>query len=105
MVNAAYQVEVTVTTSSSVLRSLWEKMKQLVAAMPGRTPPIIDAEWKRKVAADMIASLSETKLTKSICAQVSWCFSFSSFLISGIFVYSYFFSFVVRGEIDCDCST
>ncbi|ROT61111.1 hypothetical protein C7M84_021148 [Penaeus vannamei] len=69
MVNAAYQVEVTVTTSSSVLRSLWEKMKQLVAAMPGRTPPIIDAEWKRKVAADMIASLSETKLTKSICAQ------------------------------------
>lgn len=70
MVNAAYQVELTVTTSSSVLRSLWEKMKQLVAAMPGRTPPVIDAEWKRKVAADMITSLSETKLTKSICAQV-----------------------------------
>ncbi|KAK3882208.1 hypothetical protein Pcinc_013381 [Petrolisthes cinctipes] len=69
MVNAAYQVELTVTTSSSVLRSLWEKMKQLVAAMPGRTPPVIDAEWKRKVATDMIASLSETKLTKSICAQ------------------------------------
>ncbi|KAK7078735.1 hypothetical protein SK128_020487 [Halocaridina rubra] len=69
MVNAAYQVEVTVTTSSSVLRSLWEKMKQLVAAMPGRTPPCIDAEWKRKVASDMITSLSETKLTKSICAQ------------------------------------
>nr|XP_045622395.1 dual serine/threonine and tyrosine protein kinase-like [Procambarus clarkii] len=69
MVNAAYQVEVTVTTSSSVLRSLWEKMKQLVAAMPGRTPPVIDAEWKRKVASDMITSLSEAKLTKSICAQ------------------------------------
>ncbi|XP_071546873.1 dual serine/threonine and tyrosine protein kinase-like [Panulirus ornatus] len=69
MVNAAYQVEVSVTTSSSVLRTLWEKMKQLVAAMPGRTPPIIDAEWKRKVASDMIASLSETKLTRSICAQ------------------------------------
>ncbi|KAG7155323.1 Dual serine/threonine and tyrosine protein kinase-like [Homarus americanus] len=69
MVNAAYQVEVTVTTSSSVLRSLWEKMKQLVAAMPGRTPPVVDAEWKRKVASDMISSLSETKLTKSICAQ------------------------------------
>lgn len=69
MVNAAYQVEVTVTTSSSVLRSLWEKMKQIVAAMPGRTPPVIDAEWKRKVASDIIMSLSETKLTKSICAQ------------------------------------
>ncbi|XP_064081150.1 dual serine/threonine and tyrosine protein kinase-like isoform X1 [Macrobrachium nipponense] len=69
IVNAAYEVEVTVTTSSSVLRSLWEKMKQLVAAMPGRTPPCIDAEWKRRVAADMITSLSETKLTKSICAQ------------------------------------
>lgn len=71
MVNAAYQVEVTVTTSSSVLRSLWEKMKQIVAAMPGRTPPVIDAEWKRKVASDIMMSLSETKLTKSICAQVS----------------------------------
>lgn len=70
MVNAAYQVEVTVTTSSSVLRSLWEKMKQVVAAMPGRTPPVIDAEWKQKVASDVIMSLSETKLTKSICAQV-----------------------------------
>nr|XP_053638316.1 dual serine/threonine and tyrosine protein kinase-like [Cherax quadricarinatus] len=69
MVNAAYQVQLTVTTSSSVLRSLWEKMKQLVAAMPGRTPPVIDAEWKRKVASEMISSLSEAKLTKSICAQ------------------------------------
>lgn len=70
MVNAAYQVEVTVTTSSSVLRSLWEKMKQIVAAMPGRTPPVIDADWKRKVASDIIMSLSETRLTKSICTQV-----------------------------------
>ncbi|XP_045121130.1 dual serine/threonine and tyrosine protein kinase-like [Portunus trituberculatus] len=69
MVNAAYQVEVTVTTSSSVLRSLWEKMKQIVATMPGRAPPVIDADWKRKVASDIIMSLSETRLTKSICAQ------------------------------------
>ena len=70
MVNAAYQVEVTVTTSSSVLRSLWEKMKQMVATMPGRTPPKIDGIWKRGVAQDMIDGLSEAKLAKSICTQV-----------------------------------
>ncbi|CAL4122840.1 unnamed protein product, partial [Meganyctiphanes norvegica] len=69
MVNAAYQVEVSVTTSSSMLRSLWEKMKQLVAVMPGRPPPIVDPEWRRKMAQECIYSLSETKLTKSICSQ------------------------------------
>lgn len=69
ILTAAYQVEVTVKTSSSVMRVLWEKMKQLIQSMPGKTPPHIDSEWKRKVASDMIGSLSEWRLAKSICSQ------------------------------------
>ena len=76
MLNAAYQVEVTVTTSSSMLRSFWEKIRQMVAVMPGRTPPKIDNEWKKAVAQDMMDNISEVKLAKSICIQV--CFSFQT---------------------------
>lgn len=69
ILNAAYQVEVTVKTSSSLLWVLWEKMKQLVQTLPGRTPPRIDAEWRQRVAADMLESLSEWRLARCICSQ------------------------------------
>ncbi|CAN7995780.1 unnamed protein product, partial [Ixodes hexagonus] len=69
ILNAAYQVEVTVKTSSSFLWVLWEKMKQLVQTLPGRTPPRIDVEWKQRVAGDMLVSLSEWRLARCICAQ------------------------------------
>ena len=35
---------------------------QLVQAMPWSTPPRIDDEWKKKVAAEMLASLSAGRL-------------------------------------------
>ncbi|XP_067127161.1 dual serine/threonine and tyrosine protein kinase-like [Centruroides vittatus] len=69
ILNAAYQVEVTVKTSSTFLRALFEKMKQLVQALPWKTPPHIDKDWKRKVASDMLASLSPLRLSRSICSQ------------------------------------
>ncbi|XP_055935638.1 dual serine/threonine and tyrosine protein kinase-like isoform X3 [Argiope bruennichi] len=69
ILNAAYQVEVTVRTSSSLLRVLFEKMKQLVQTLPWKAPPVIDSEWKRKVAYDMLMSLSESRLARSICSQ------------------------------------
>uniref|UniRef100_A0A2L2Y4N0 Dual serine/threonine and tyrosine protein kinase n=1 Tax=Parasteatoda tepidariorum TaxID=114398 RepID=A0A2L2Y4N0_PARTP len=114
ILNAAYQVEVTVRTSSSLLRVLFEKMKQkiaslhypkdspkqydkllwgshqhflmseypflynrvsdnffslLVQTLPWKTPPVIESEWKRRVAYDMLMSLSESRLARSICAQ------------------------------------
>uniref|UniRef100_A0A131YVD8 Dual serine/threonine and tyrosine protein kinase n=1 Tax=Rhipicephalus appendiculatus TaxID=34631 RepID=A0A131YVD8_RHIAP len=69
ILNAAYQVEVTVKTSSSLLWVLWEKMKQLVQTLPGRAPPRIDAEWRQRVAADMLESLSEWRLARCICSQ------------------------------------
>ncbi|XP_064488035.1 dual serine/threonine and tyrosine protein kinase-like isoform X2 [Ornithodoros turicata] len=69
ILNAAYQVEVTVKTSSSILWVLWEKMKQLVQTLPGRTPPQIDADWKQRVASDMLDSLSEWRLARCISTQ------------------------------------
>lgn len=69
ILNAAYQVEMTVKTSSTFARVLWEKMKQLIHSVPWKAAPRIDVEWKMKVAAEMIDSLSEWRLAKSICAQ------------------------------------
>ncbi|KAB7507743.1 Dual serine/threonine and tyrosine protein kinase [Armadillidium nasatum] len=69
MMNAAYQLEVTSSTSSSSLQSFLDKMKLFVTAMPGRAPPVIDAEWKNRVAVEMISSLSESKLARNICTQ------------------------------------
>ena len=37
--------------------------------MPWKAPPLIDAEWKRRVAYDMLMSLSESRLARSICSQ------------------------------------
>ncbi|XP_013412982.1 dual serine/threonine and tyrosine protein kinase [Lingula anatina] len=69
IINAAYQVEITIRTSSSFVRILLEKMKQLIQSMPWKTPPRVDENWRKKMAQDMIKSLSEARLAKSICAQ------------------------------------
>nr|XP_006816396.1 PREDICTED: dual serine/threonine and tyrosine protein kinase-like [Saccoglossus kowalevskii] len=69
ILNAAYQVEVNVNTSSSIVRIILEKMKQVIRSMPWSNPPKVDAEWKKKVALDMMNSLSEYKLAKNICSQ------------------------------------
>lgn len=70
ILNAAYQVEITVRSSSSFLKSLLEKMKQLMQSMPWKSPPMVDSEWKRRVAAEMLNSLSEARLAKSIASQI-----------------------------------
>ncbi|KXJ28456.1 dual serine/threonine and tyrosine protein kinase [Exaiptasia diaphana] len=69
VIDAAYQVEVTVRASSSLARLLWEKMKQALQTLPGKAPPKVDSSWKQKVAQDMLTSLSETRLAKHICSQ------------------------------------
>uniref|UniRef100_T1JTX5 Dual serine/threonine and tyrosine protein kinase n=1 Tax=Tetranychus urticae TaxID=32264 RepID=T1JTX5_TETUR len=70
ILNAAYQVEINMRTTSSLLRAFWEKMKQLVSvSLSWRNLAEINEEWKRKVAADVLDSLSESRLAKSICAQ------------------------------------
>lgn len=76
ILNAAYRVEVSVQSSTSVIRVLWEKMKQLV----GNSLPIwnlyhnnygwvINDQWKRQQALEIIDNLSESRLAKSICSQ------------------------------------
>ncbi|KAL4226711.1 hypothetical protein ACF0H5_014691 [Mactra antiquata] len=70
ILNAAYQVEITVRSSSNIINFLLQRMKQLVQALPWSQNPRIDDEWKKKVASDMLASLSASRLAKSISSQI-----------------------------------
>lgn len=38
--------------------------------MPWKSPPTVTKEWKRKVASDMLCSLNENRLAKTICNQI-----------------------------------
>uniref|UniRef100_A0A673NB12 Dual serine/threonine and tyrosine protein kinase n=1 Tax=Sinocyclocheilus rhinocerous TaxID=307959 RepID=A0A673NB12_9TELE len=69
ILNAAYNVEVTFHSGSSVTRLFWEQIKQIIHRITWVNPPSVSAEWKRKVAQDAIESLSAAKLAKSICSQ------------------------------------
>nr|XP_056701604.1 dual serine/threonine and tyrosine protein kinase [Euleptes europaea] len=69
ILNAAYHVEVTFHSGSTVTRMLWEQIKQIIQRITWVSPPAITTEWKRKVAQDAIESLSASKLAKSICSQ------------------------------------
>lgn len=69
LLNAAYHVEVTFHSGSSVSRVFWEQIKQIIHRITFVNPPAITPEWKRKVAQDAIESLSAAKLARSICSQ------------------------------------
>uniref|UniRef100_S4RUW2 Dual serine/threonine and tyrosine protein kinase n=1 Tax=Petromyzon marinus TaxID=7757 RepID=S4RUW2_PETMA len=70
ILNAAYHVEVTFQSGSSVAYILWEQIKQVGQVyLTWTTPPALTAEWKRKVAQDTMDSLSASKLAKNICSQ------------------------------------
>lgn len=70
ILNAAYQVEINMKTTSSLLRMFWEKIKSVVSSSwLWANPPIIDKEWKTRVASDILDKLSESRLAKSICSQ------------------------------------
>ncbi|XP_066059876.1 dual serine/threonine and tyrosine protein kinase [Chamaea fasciata] len=69
ILNAAYHVEVTFHSGSTVTRMLWEQIKQIIQRLTWVSPPAISRDWKRKVAQDAIESLSASKLAKSICSQ------------------------------------
>lgn len=69
LLNAAYHVEVTFHSGSSVTRLVWEQIKQIIHRITFVNPPAITPEWKCKVAQDAIESLSAAKLARSICSQ------------------------------------
>ncbi|KAG5835578.1 hypothetical protein ANANG_G00245490 [Anguilla anguilla] len=49
ILNAAYHVEVTFHSGSSVTRVVWEQIKQILQRLTWVNPPAITAEWKRKL--------------------------------------------------------
>lgn len=70
ILNAAYQVEINMKTTSSLLRVFWEKIKAIVSSSwIWAHQPVIDVEWKMRVASDILDSLSESRLATSICSQ------------------------------------
>ncbi|KAM3935374.1 dual serine/threonine and tyrosine protein kinase [Leptodactylus fuscus] len=69
ILNAAYHVEVTFNSGSTVTRMVWEQIVQIIQRITWVSPPSITPEWKRRVAQDAIESLSASKLAKRICSQ------------------------------------
>lgn len=69
ILNAAYHVEVTFNSGSTVTRMVWEQIVQIIQRITWVSPPSITPEWKRKVAQDAMESLSASKLAKRICSQ------------------------------------
>ncbi|PIK55269.1 Dual serine/threonine and tyrosine protein kinase [Apostichopus japonicus] len=70
ILNSAYQIEVSVRSSSSVVKVFFERMKEILQSMkPFKAPPSLNEEWKRKVASTMIDNLDNQKLAKSLCSQ------------------------------------
>jgi receptor-interacting serine/threonine-protein kinase 5 len=61
ILHAAYKVEITVRAGASVMRLLLEKMKQLIHMMPWKCPPVVNTEFKIRVAEDMLKSLNSTR--------------------------------------------
>eukprot|EP00058_Branchiostoma_floridae_P000349 XP_002585837.1 hypothetical protein BRAFLDRAFT_289705 [Branchiostoma floridae] len=53
----------------AISRFRGEHTTTLVQALPWNAPKKVDADWKRKVASDMLGSLSESRLARSMCAQ------------------------------------
>uniref|UniRef100_A0A8C5P6Q8 Dual serine/threonine and tyrosine protein kinase n=1 Tax=Leptobrachium leishanense TaxID=445787 RepID=A0A8C5P6Q8_9ANUR len=69
ILNAAYHVEVTFNSGSTVTRMVWEQIVQIIQRITWVSPPAITPEWKRRVAQDAMESLSASKLAKNICSQ------------------------------------
>lgn len=70
ILNMAYLLDVNVGCGPSLLQSFFNRMKQLIRSLPWNRPPIIDTAWKQAVAAEMLNSLSEHRLARSICEQI-----------------------------------
>lgn len=70
ILTSAYQIEVPNHQSSSILRGLYEKMRQLLNYLPWSSVPSIDSTWRRSVASDMLDSLCQRRLAKAVCSQL-----------------------------------
>nr|CAD7592935.1 unnamed protein product [Timema genevievae] len=71
ILSAAYNVELTTSTSSSVLHSFIERLRKLLYGLqlPWTQAPRLDSEWRKRVATEMLNSLNAARLARSISAQ------------------------------------
>lgn len=71
ILSAAYSVQLSTSTSSSLLHGFLERLRQLLHSvqLPWSAPPRLDAAWRRRVASEMLESLSPQRLAKSISSQ------------------------------------
>lgn len=53
----------------NLARFLIEKIQQALTKLPRKTAVKVDIEWKKKIALDVLANLSESKLAKTLCSQ------------------------------------
>ncbi|XP_066997388.2 dual serine/threonine and tyrosine protein kinase [Anabrus simplex] len=71
ILSAAYSVELTTSSSSSLLHSFMERLRKLLHTfqLPWTSPRRLDALWRRRVATEMLESLSASRLARSISTQ------------------------------------
>lgn len=75
ILSAAYNIDLKTTTSFSVVQSFMERLRKLIQGfqLPWSTctERQFDQQWQIQIIADVIDSLSSSKLAKTICTQVS----------------------------------
>jgi hypothetical protein len=72
ILTAAYNVKLTTSSSSSFLHTFLERLRKLLHTfqLPWTASRRLDVAWKKRVATEMLDSLSAARLAKSISAQV-----------------------------------
>ncbi|UJR15522.1 hypothetical protein I4U23_002462 [Adineta vaga] len=71
ILHSAYEVNITIPADSNIFQILIDKMKELFRTFSWSNCPRIDPEFKRSVALNILNSLSEAKLAKSVCTQLN----------------------------------
>ncbi|CAF3342750.1 unnamed protein product [Rotaria socialis] len=71
ILHSAYEVNLSLPTNSNLFQILIDRMKELFRTFSWHNFPRIDPEFKRSVALNMLNSLSEAKLAKSVCSQLN----------------------------------
>ncbi|CAF4955212.1 unnamed protein product, partial [Rotaria magnacalcarata] len=71
ILHSAYEVNLSIPTNSNLFQILIDRMKELFRTFSWNNFPRIDPEFKRSVALNMLNSLSEAKLAKSVCSQLN----------------------------------
>nr|CAB3262964.1 uncharacterized protein LOC100185876 [Phallusia mammillata] len=69
ILNAAYNVDISIQSSSSLLANVLDKIRQILHTLSWRDAKVMDSAWKCKVAQDVLGNLCESRLAKNMCSQ------------------------------------